>query len=77
MKVLFWNIRGLGKKSRVGQLKDLMARERIDIVGLQETIKQDFSLLDLLSFSPGGGLFGIGYQQIGWALRGDSGGGER
>ena len=55
MKVLFWNIRGLGKKSRVGQLKDLMARERIDIVGLQETIKQDFSLLDLLSFSPGGG----------------------
>jgi hypothetical protein len=33
MKALFWNIRGMGKKSRVGLLKEHMFKEQVDIVG--------------------------------------------
>ena len=47
MKMLFWNIRGMGKLARVRHLKDLMAQEQIDIIGIQETIKQSFSTQEL------------------------------
>lgn len=40
MKALIWNVRGLGNKSRVRQLRELIQKEQVDIVGLQETIKQ-------------------------------------
>lgn len=43
IRVLFWNIRGFGAAARRRQLKDHIASEKIDIVGLQETIKQEFS----------------------------------
>lgn len=43
MRVLFWIIRGFGSAARKGQIKDYIIKERIDIIGLQETIKQDFS----------------------------------
>ncbi|PUZ56665.1 hypothetical protein GQ55_5G345000 [Panicum hallii var. hallii] len=51
MVVLLWNIRGSGKKARVRQLRELMNREQVEIVGVQETIKQDFSDQELLSLS--------------------------
>ena len=47
MKMLFWNIRGMGKQARVRHLKDLVAQEQIDIIGIQETIKQSFSIQEL------------------------------
>jgi len=47
MKMLFWNIRGMGKLARVRHLKDLVAQEQIDIIGIQETIKQSFSTQEL------------------------------
>jgi len=47
MKMLFWNIRGMGKQARVRHLKDLVAQEQIDIIGIQETIKQSFSTQEL------------------------------
>ena len=53
MKVLFWNIRGMGKKSRVGLLKEHMFKEQVDIVGIQETIKQTFMEGDLATLSNG------------------------
>lgn len=43
MKVLFWNIRGLGAVGRQRQLRELVFEHRIDIVCIQETIKNDFS----------------------------------
>ena len=55
MKGLFWNIRGLGKKSRVGQLKELITKEQLDIVGIKETIEQEFTEKDLVYLNPGGG----------------------
>ena len=47
MRIFIWNVRGLGKPARRGQLRDYILKERIDIVGLQETIKIDFSRKDL------------------------------
>ena len=38
-----WNVRGLGKSARRRQIREYILRERIDIVGLQETVKQEFS----------------------------------
>ena len=40
MKVLFWNIKGLGRATRRRQLKELVCSERGDAVGIQETIKK-------------------------------------
>ena len=52
MKAIFWNIRGMGKKSRVGILKDFILREGVDIVGVQETIKQFFSTRQIHDIAP-------------------------
>ncbi|KAI5017045.1 hypothetical protein ZWY2020_037423 [Hordeum vulgare] len=51
MKLLCWNIRGFGLSGRRRQLIEYMHQEEIDIVGLQETIRQDFSMLELQSLS--------------------------
>lgn len=50
-----WNIRGMGRKARIRQLKELLAKEKPDIIGLQETIKQNFQEKELEALSPGTG----------------------
>uniref|UniRef100_A0A8I6YP36 Endonuclease/exonuclease/phosphatase domain-containing protein n=1 Tax=Hordeum vulgare subsp. vulgare TaxID=112509 RepID=A0A8I6YP36_HORVV len=47
MKLLCWNFRGFGLTGRRRQLIEYMRQEQIDIVGLQETICQDFIMPDL------------------------------
>ncbi|KAE8778785.1 putative NOT transcription complex subunit VIP2 [Hordeum vulgare] len=47
MKLLCWNIRGFGLTGRRRQLIEYLRQEEIDIVGLQETIRQDFSMHEL------------------------------
>lgn len=47
MIVLFWNVRGLGGEGRRGQLKELIAKHRVDVICLQETIKKEFSVKEL------------------------------
>src|SRR4051812_37623831 len=44
MRILFWNIRGFGARGRRNQLRDLLRTEHIDILCLQETKREDFSL---------------------------------
>jgi exonuclease III len=51
--MLLWNIRGMGKEARVRQLKELISKEKIDIVGIQETIKKNFSNNELKGFTKG------------------------
>ncbi|KAE8778727.1 hypothetical protein D1007_48323 [Hordeum vulgare] len=51
MKLLCWNIRGFGLTGRRQQLIDYLCQKEIDIVGLQETIRQDFSRLELQRLS--------------------------
>ncbi|KAI4987383.1 hypothetical protein ZWY2020_020183 [Hordeum vulgare] len=51
MKLLCWNIRVFGHLGRKRQLIDFIRQEGSDIVGLQETIRQDFSIQELQSLS--------------------------
>ncbi|KAF7064454.1 hypothetical protein CFC21_070756 [Triticum aestivum] len=51
MKLLCWNIRGFGLAGRRRQLIKYLRQEEIDIVGLQETSRQDFSMLQLQGLS--------------------------
>jgi hypothetical protein len=54
MKALIYNICGFGLVGRRTQLRDYVRRERLDLIGLQETIKQDFSMAELRSLECGG-----------------------
>src|SRR4051812_36763670 len=52
MKLLCWNMRGFGQLGRRRQLINYIRDEAIDIVGLQETVKHDFSIQELEGLSP-------------------------
>jgi exonuclease III len=69
MKILFWNIRGLGARGRQKQLKDLISFHRVDAVCLQETIKADFSVGELNYLSEG-----VSFEWAWTAASGHSGG---
>jgi hypothetical protein len=43
MKFLFWNISGFDKLARRRQIQEHIMSEDVDGVGLQETIRDDFS----------------------------------
>ena len=53
MRFLFWNIRGMGKASRRRQLKEMVYKEKFDVIGVQETIKKDFLTRELSSLVGG------------------------
>ena len=53
MRILFFNIRGFGHVGRRTLIKNLLREHQIDIVCLQETIKQDFTDLELQSLEVG------------------------
>jgi hypothetical protein len=54
MRFLIYNIRGFGAPGRRSQLRDYIKQHRVDIIGLQETIKQEFSTLELRRLELGG-----------------------
>jgi hypothetical protein len=54
MRFLIYNIRGFGAPGRRSQLRDYTKQHRVDIIGLQETIKQEFSSLELRRLECGG-----------------------
>jgi hypothetical protein len=54
MRALIYNIRGFGEQGRRTQLKTYIRGERVDIIGLQETIKTEFSAAELWSLEFGG-----------------------
>jgi exonuclease III len=43
---MFWNVRGLGKAYRRSLVKNHVIQD-LDVIALQETIKQDFDDLEL------------------------------
>jgi len=51
IRSFIWNIRGFGNEGRQRQLKEHLRREDVDIVGLQETIRQDFRPSELEGLS--------------------------
>jgi exonuclease III len=57
MRVLIWNIRGFGRRGHQNQLRDYLRSNKVDILFLQETIRQDFSLGELDSLEVGDKFF--------------------
>lgn len=57
MKILFWNIRGINSGGRKKQLGEIMVKQQVDVVCLQETIKQRFTPRELASFARGQDMF--------------------
>lgn len=43
MMFLFWNARGLGKGSRRRRVKEFIEEHNLEVVGLQETIRETFT----------------------------------
>lgn len=43
MRIIFWNVRGLGKAYRRNWVRDHIMGEDLELVGIQETIKESFS----------------------------------
>jgi exonuclease III len=43
MRILFWNVRGVGKSHRKKLVANHVFLEDLDVVAIQETIKQDFT----------------------------------
>ena len=54
MRGLIWNCRGVGKKGMATCLSDLISDHSIDFLGLQETLKKDFSPKIIRRFDPFG-----------------------
>jgi hypothetical protein len=50
----FYNIRGFGAPGLRLHIKDLMIREHLNFMGLQEMIRESFSLAEMLSIDPRG-----------------------
>ena len=57
MRILFYNIRGFGCKGRRTLLRELLRKHRIDVICLQETIKQDFTDFELQGIEAGDKFF--------------------
>jgi exonuclease III len=55
MKVLHWNIRGLGLPEKCRYLQEFISKEHFDIICIQETKKEVFST----HFLHGGGVSSI------------------
>jgi exonuclease III len=53
MSFLFWNIRWFGHRGHRTLLKDYLHNHKIDIVCLQEMIKQDFTDQELRGLEVG------------------------
>ena len=51
IRLFDWNLCGFGQVGRRNQLRDYMRSEDVDIVGLQETIRQDFTIQELEGLS--------------------------
>lgn len=69
MKGGFWNIRGMGREEKQRYLRELISEHHLDFLGLQETMKNEFSSADLARLG-GGGLFSWRWSP----LKGRSGG---
>jgi exonuclease III len=53
MRILCWNVRGLDGKGRRRQLKEMVDINRVDIICLQETMKENFTVAELRGLASG------------------------
>ena len=53
MIFFIWNMRGFGQRDRRRQLRQFLRQTRVDVIGIQETIRSDFSDAELASLVGG------------------------
>lgn len=53
MKGIIWNIRGMKDLEKLKHLRDIMKEHKVGFIGLQETMKQDFSVYFLKTLGQG------------------------
>jgi hypothetical protein len=53
MRAAGWNMRGFGRSGRRTQLRDFISKEQLDLIILQETMRQDFTDQELRSLVNG------------------------
>ena len=53
MRGLFWNVRGIGQDIKRNFIRDTILEKQLDFVGLQETIKSDFTKNELHNLAGG------------------------
>lgn len=53
MNILFWNVRGLGNPGRREQLTEILRKNKVEVVCLQETIRVSFAANELDRFCGG------------------------
>lgn len=63
MRLMFWNVRGLGMMHKRGLILKHILQEGLDLVAVQETIRQGFSDKELKEMGVAILLFGIGSQR--------------
>lgn len=71
MKIFFWNVRGLGKSYRRSLVGKHIISDNLEMVALQETMKQDFKDWEIKEM--------LGNQDFSWSWspsKGHSGGGD-
>lgn len=49
MKILSWNVRGIGDVRKIGIIKNILKKIGLDIVVIQETKKENFDIKDVVS----------------------------
>lgn len=54
---MFWKVRGIGPDIKRSFIKDIMCSEKLDFVGIQETIKPDFTKNELHNLCGGRSFF--------------------
>lgn len=47
MRGVFWNVRGIGQDHKKRYVREMIIDQKLDFIGLSETIKQDFTKNEL------------------------------
>ena len=58
---MFWNVRGIRQNIKINFIRETIKEKHLDFVGLQETIKRDYSKNELHNLSGGKKFSGKGF----------------
>ena len=53
MRGVFWNVRGIGQDHKKRYVREMIIDQRLDFIGISETIKQDFTKNELHNLAGG------------------------
>ena len=60
MRGVFWNVRGIGQDHKKRYIREMILDQKLDFIGLSQTIKQDFTKNELHNLCGGKITNGVG-----------------